>query len=77
MSWAAVLLAVLKGVGVFVDFLKTKQLINAGEAKAVNESLTEAIRRSERAAEIRNDVGDMPAHQLFDELQSITRDKGS
>ena len=77
MTILALVTGLIKGISAFVNLLGQRQLLNAGAAKAISESLTEASMRSERAAQIRKDVADMPANQLLDELRTITRDKGS
>lgn len=74
MKWISLITFLVKGVVGVINYLREKNLIDAGYAKAITESLTTARKQSEHAAKIRKEVGDMPANQLLDELRNITRE---
>ena len=43
MSWLAVITSLIKLISVFADYLNNKQLLDAGEAKAISEGQNEIL----------------------------------
>lgn len=60
MSWISIIQLVLKVVSSVADYLGNKQLLEAGEAKAISEGLRTTIENIGKANAARSEVRDNP-----------------
>lgn len=69
MTWAAILSGFLRLFGAVADYLRDRQLLKAGEAKAEGEQAKANSDALADLAKIERDVGAMSDEQLRDELR--------
>jgi len=73
MTWAAILSGFLKFFGAVADYLRDRQLLKAGEAKAEGEQAKANSDALAGLAKIKRDVGSMSDEQLRDELRRFSK----